>query len=270
MRFVCSLENTTLSLGVFSNDQLLFRAHMATDRNKTADEYQVLLSNLLALNGVTPAEISDAIVASVVRPLNDVVSQAICQLIQVRPLFVGPGVKTGLDIKTDIPSQVGADIVANAVGALGQHAGPLVFIDFGTATTVTAINEKGELCGVLICPGVRISLDALSAQTTDLPGLSLEAPRRLFGRNTIDAMLSGVIYGHASMVEGLLDRIADTWNNKELTVMVTGRHAEKIMPHLRTKKAVHHDPDLTFKGLRRIFQLNDRRKASKPGSDPSL
>ncbi len=267
MLFACCMENTLISIGVFRGERLLFHSAVSTDKDRTADEYSIIFRDLLSLHRVPCASIQDAILASVVRPLNETLTQAIGQLFNIKPLLVGPGVKTGLDIKTDMPSQVGADLVANAVGALSLTVPPLVIIDLGTATTLTAINNKGELCGVMICPGVRSSLDALSAKTTELPGIDLYLPRHLLGRNTIDAMLSGVIYGHAAMIDGLLDRITDEWNNKTLMVLATGTFAEKIIPHCRVDHTIRTEPNLTLMGLLRIFQQNDRRKAEgKPGT----
>lgn len=255
MLFVCNIENTNISIGVMHGDKLLFDARIATACERSVDEYALLIASLLAMHQVPVASIHGAILASVVRPLDVLLSRAIEQLLQVKPLVVGPGVKTGLNIKTDIPSQVGADIVANAVGALTLADSPLVFVDFGTATTLTGINEKGELCGVIICPGVRSSLDALSERAAELPGIALDSPRRLFGKNTIDAMESGVILGHASMVDGLLDRIAAAWNNNDLTILATGGYADIIIPHCRYGDQIRHEPHLAFWGLRKIYGL---------------
>jgi type III pantothenate kinase len=266
MLFVCNVENTNITVGVMEGVEILFDARIATACERSADEYALLIASLLAMHQVSPAAIHGAILASVVRPLGALLSQATEQLMQIKPLLVGPGVKTGLNIKTDIPSQVGADIVANAVGALTLAESPLVFVDFGTATTLTGINEKGELCGVIICPGVRSSLDALSDQAAELPSIALESPRHLFGKNTIDAMESGVILGHASMVDGLLDRIAGAWNNNDLTIIATGGHADKIIPHCRYKDQIRSEPHLAFWGLRKIYGLNGINRDIKAGA----
>ncbi len=260
MLLVISIENTTTALGVYDEDRLRLRASLATSRERSADEYAVLIASLLAMHRLPADEVRAAIIASVVRPLSATLGEAVRQLTGIQPLLVGPGVRSGLNIKTDIPSQVGADIVANAVGALALAESPLIVVDFGTATTLTAINEHGELCGVIICPGVRSSLDALSSHAADLPGIALESPRRLLGKNTIDAMTSGIVYGQAAMVDGLLDRIAATWNNKKPTVIATGAHAAAIVPWCRDQAAIRLEPDLTLAGLNRIYQLNDRLK----------
>ena len=172
----------------------------------------------------------------------------------------GPGVRTGLDIRTDIASQLGADIVANAVAALSLAPAPLVFVDFGTATTLTGINAGGELCGVLICPGVRTSLDALSGAAAELPRIAVDGPKHLFGKNTVDSMTSGAVFGHAAMVDGLLDRVAAEWGLSELTVLATGSWADRIVPFCSGRHGIRFQPDLTLRGLRRIAEMNARAK----------
>lgn len=260
MLFACSIENARINLGVFDGDRLVFESSITTDSSKSVDEYAILLRGIFDLYQVALASIDGAIIASVVRPMNAVLIQVIEKLMGIRPLLVGPGVKTGLNIKTDIPSQVGGDIVANAVAAVSQAKGPLVFIDFGTATTLTGINAQGELCGVLICPGVRSSLDALSANAAELPKIALESPKSVLGRNTIDSMTGGIIIGTAAMIDGLLDRIATEWNQTPLTVIATGAYADRIIPYCRSSHPVRHEPSLTLKGLRLIHLVNERNK----------
>jgi len=260
MLFCCDIGNTDISFGVFDGDAMVFDSKIAASYEKSVDEYAILISGVFAMYHVALSAIDGAIISSVVRPLTSTMSRAIEKLMQVKSLLVGPGVKTGLNIKTDIPSQMGADIVANAVAATSLAAGPLVFIDLGTATTLTAINDNGELCGVLITPGVRSSLDALSAQAADLPCISLDSPRTLLGKNTIVSMVSGTVYGYASMIDGLLDRIANEWNTEKLTVIATGGLAEKILPYCRSRHHIQCEPDLTLLGLKKIYQLNARHK----------
>lgn len=262
MLLACMIDNTHVTVGVFDGERLVFDACLSTLRERTDDEYAILVSGLLAMHQVAPAGIDAAILGSVVRPLNAALFRTIERLTGVKPLLVGPGLKTGLNIKTEIPSQLGADIVASAVAARTLSKGPLVFIDFGTATTLTGINAQDELCGVLICPGVRSSLDALSAKAAELPAIALESPRTLLGRNTIDAMASGVVYGHAAMVDGLLDRIAAAWGlggaESPLAVLATGSLAELVVPHCQGAHSIRIVPGLTLLGLRKIHQLNQR------------
>ena len=260
MLFACTIENADIELGVFNGDRLTCKARLATSRERSADEYAILLNSIFQMNRITPSSINGVIIASVVRPLNDTICEAIEKLMHIKPLIVGPGVKTGLNIKTDIPSQVGADIVANAVAAAMMAKRPLVIIDFGTATTMTGINAAGELSGVLIGPGVQTSLDALSERAAELPCVALDNPGALFGKNTNESMTSGFVFGTAAMIDGLLDRIAKLWNTENLTIVATGRLAEKIIPHCTGGRTIRHEPNLALQGLRLIHQLNDRRK----------
>jgi len=274
MLFVCDIGNTNISLGVFDGDTLVFHSKIATSVEKSVDEYAILISGVFAMYRVSVSLIDGAAVSSVVRPLNTRISQAIVRLMQVKPILLGPGVKTGLNIKTDMPSQMGADIVANAVAAselssiasaeLSSIASadrlPVVIVALGTATTLTAINKSGELCGVLICPGVLTSLSALSEKASELPYISLEKPRALLGKNTLDSMLSAVIYGNASMIDGLLDRISAEWDNVHLNVIATGSLAEAILPYCTKGRQILYEPNLTLLGLKKIYQINSCHK----------
>lgn len=260
MLFCCDIGNTNITFGVFDGDSMVFDSKIASSYEKSVDEYAIILSGIFAMYHVDLSLIDGAVISSVVRPLNLIISSAVEKLIQIKPLFVGPGVKTGLNIKTDIPSQLGADIVANAVAAISLKTCPMVVLDFGTATTLTAINEHGELSGVLIYPGVRSSLDALSSHAAELPRISLDKPKVLLGKNTIDSMVSGIIYGNASMIDGLLERIADEWGTKELTVIATGGLADMILPYCRGGHKIHVETNLTIFGLKKIYDVNIRHK----------
>lgn len=260
MLFACDIGNTNISFGVFDGDTMVFDSKIATSYEKSVDEYAILVSGVFAMYHVALSAIDGAIISSVVRPLNSTLSHAVEKITLIKPLLVGPGVKSGLNIKTDIPSQMGADIVANAVAATSLEKCPMVILDLGTATTLTAINGLGELCGVLIYPGVRSSLDALSAQAAELPRISLDKPRVLLGKNTIDSMVSGSVYGNASMIDGLLDRIAEEWGTKELTVIATGGLADVILPYCRCGHKIHVEPNLTLLGLKKIYDVNYRHK----------
>lgn len=261
MLMACNIGNTNIMLGLFAEDELVFQANLATTRERSPDEYAILLNGLLDMRKISPAQIEGVAIASVVRPLNDVIAAAIGRLCDVDPLIVGPGVKTGLNIKTDIPSQIGADIVANSVAASDLAGNPLVVLAMGTATTLTGINAAGELSGVMICPGVGSSMDALSAQAAELPRVALERPRNLLGRNTVDSMVSGIINGNAAMIEGLLQRVATEWDVDRLTVVATGGYAAKIIPFIHSGHRIIHEPDLALFGLKKIYNLSRRRKS---------
>lgn len=260
MLLACDIGNTNISIGVFTDDDIVFHSKIATVYDKSADEYAILLKGILSMYGMAAADIDGAVLSSVVRPLNDKIIAAVVKLTRITPLMVGPGVKTGLNIKTDIPSQIGADIVANAVAAAAIADFPIIVVALGTATTLTGINSDGELCGVLICPGVSSSLKALSAHAAELPQVALEKPKGLFGKNTIDAMVSGIVFGNASMIEGLLDRFSAEWDELSLTVVVTGGHADSILPYINSDHKIMHEPNLTLFGLKKIYQLSRRHK----------
>lgn len=260
MLLVCDVGNTNVSVGVFDREILLFHSKLSTVLDRSSDEYALLFSGVMTMNHVDSSAIDGAIISSVVRPLSAIIYQAIETLCGVRPLQVGPGVKTGLNIKTDIPSQIGADLVANAVGATHLSPCPLVIIALGTATTLTVISENCELCGVIICPGVRSSLDALSESAADLPCIALDSPKSLLGRNTIDSMQNGIIYGSASMVDGLIDRIKDEIKREDMYIIATGGLADKIIPYCKESHKIRIEKNLTLLGLKKIFDFHSHRK----------
>lgn len=261
MILAVSIENTFISFGVFHQEELVMDTKLTTNESRSVDEYAILLSGMLAMNKITARSIDGAIISSVVRPLNDTLRRAVEKLTGICPLLLGPGIKTGLSIKTDFPSQLGGDIVANAVACSVFARPPFVIVDFGTATTLTGIDHKGELCGVVICPGALSALNALSAQAAELPRVAVDKPRDLFGKNTNDSMTSGIVYGHAAMVDGLLDRIAEAWDTDDLKVIATGDLAEKILPYSKRNGKIVTEPHLTLTGLMRIYSLNSRNKS---------
>ncbi len=261
MLLTVSIENTFISFGVFSGNELVMEAQVATNEGRSIDEYAILLSGMLTMNGISCLDIDGAIISSVVRPLNDVLRRAIEKLTGVLPLMLGPGVKTGLSLKTDFPAQLGGDLVANAVASIALIKPPFVILDLGTATTLTGIDQKGELCGVIICPGAVSALSALSLQTAELPRIAVDTPRDLLGKNTNDSMTSGIVYGHAAMIDGLLDRIAEAWDTDDLKVIATGELTGKILPYSKRSGKIVTEPHLTLTGLMRIYSLNSRNRS---------
>jgi type III pantothenate kinase len=262
MVFVSDLSNSSITLAVFASDgKLVFRSDITSDRRKSKDEYFLLLNSIFDLYQVDPSIIEGAIISSVVPPLSNVFSKAIEMLIDRRPLLVGPGVKTGLDIKIDHHSQLGSDLVANTVAALDLYKKPFTVIDMDdTATTFTAVNMSGELCGVIILPGVRISLDALSASAAELPYISLVSPKALLGTNTVDSMNSGMIFGSASMLDGLIQRLSEEFSVTEMNVIATGGIASYIIPYCSHE--IIYNPDLVLEGLFTIYKRNQRKNKS--------
>lgn len=256
MILALSVENTNLILGVFAGESLLFHARMATDRNKTGDEYAISFKSILDIHGICVADIDGAIVASVVPALINEIKAALRLMLKKEPMVVGPGVKTGLNIQTDNPATLGTDQVVNGVAAAAEYPCPLIVVDLDTATTLLAVNEKRAFVGSIIAPGAAVSAEALAAACDQLPRISMEAPGEVIGKNTIDCMKSGVIFGTAAMLDGLVNRMEQQMG-KSCTVIATGTLAETIVPHCTREMQI--DQELLLKGLRRIYERNKRK-----------
>ncbi len=257
MLLAVDIGNSSVALGVFDpNGNLTFQCRVEASEGKSADEYAVLFHSLFALRGVDPSTVDACILSSVVPPVTHAVSRAVESLVGCRPLIVGPGVKTGLNIRVDVQTQLGSDLVADAVAALSEFSAPMVVVNMGTVTTLSAIRRDGTLEGVVIAPGVRISMDALARSGSELPDISVATPKHVVGKNTQDSMRSGVLYGHAAMLDGMISRIGEELGEDALTVVCTGGLAETVLPYCRTKSVYR--PDLTLKGLYLIAQKNKR------------
>lgn len=254
MLLTLDLGNTNLVIGLMQHGQVLHTARLATDRSQTAHGLLLQLRQLLDVFGLTPDSIHHGILSSVVPELTLQVAQAAQMLLGREVLIVGqPGVLTGLQTDIDQPQSLGADRIADAVGALQQYPVPLMIIDMGTATTVSIIDQRGHHIGGMIIPGARTSLQSLSQHASQLPFITIQAPSHLIGRNTVECMQSGIVYGYASMIDGLIDRISHEMQS-ELTVVATGGLSQLIIPCCHHH--IHYDPDLLLKGLYRIFTLS--------------
>jgi type III pantothenate kinase len=253
MLIAVDVSNTNTKVGVYDGDHLVEHWRLRTDPERTADEYAVFLRGLLAQRGGTLEQIRGAIVASVVPPLNDTIEELMRTLFGVTPVFVGPGVRTGISITVDNPKEVGADRIVNSVAAFERARGAAIVVDMGTATTFDYVTAKGEYAGGLIVPGIGISLDALGARTAKLPRVELVRPPRVVGRNTIHAIQGGVIFGYTALVDGLVERIRRE-NDPAARVFATGGMAHLIQPESTTIEEV--DEYLTLDGLRIIYDRN--------------
>ncbi len=253
MVLTIDIGNTNITLGGFEEDTLIFVASMSTDLAKTEDEYASKILSILALYGVERTRIQGAILSSVVPPLNAVIKKAVSFLYGVEPLVVGPGVKTGINIHCDMPSSVGSDIICACVAAHTIHGSPSLVIDMGTATNMMVMNRKGAFIGVSIIPGVQTGLDALSEKTAQLPKVALDAPRSVIAKNTADCMKSGAIFGHACLVDGMIDRITEEVG-EDLPVYATGALASVIIGHCTHEIAL--DEHLVLKGLHILYKKN--------------
>lgn len=256
MILTLSVENTNLVLGVFAGENLLFTSRIATDRSRTGDEYAIAFRSILDLHGISAGEIQGGIISSVVPALINEIKAALRLILGKEPLVVGPGVKTGLNILMDNPAALGSDLVVNAVAAAAEYPAPLIVVDLDTATTLCAVNEKKSFVGTVIAPGAALSAAALADACDQLPRISLEAPREIIGKNTIDSMKSGAVFGTAAMLDGLVSRM-EAQLGGNCTVIATGSLAEIIAPHCSRNVMV--DQRLLLKGLRRIYEKNVKR-----------
>ncbi|MTI82167.1 MAG: type III pantothenate kinase [Firmicutes bacterium] len=252
MILVVDIGNTNTVLGVYNNDDLVAHWRISTERNRTADEYGMLLNNLFQHAGLNMKSIQAVVVSSVVPPMIHNLEKMSTRYFNVYPMVVGPGVKTGMPIKMDNPREVGADRIVNAVAGYKMYGGPLVIVDFGTATTFCAVNQKGEYVGGVIAPGIGISTEALFAHAAKLPRVELKHPPSALGKNTIHAMQSGIVFGYAGLVDEIVRRIKTEIG--ECKVIATGGLAELIAKETSTINAV--EPLLTLIGLRIIYQRN--------------
>lgn len=253
MILAVDIGNTNIVVGCIEEGNILFEARMATDRLKTSDQYCVELKSLLSLYEVSPKNISGSIVSSVVPPVLNSIKTAIYKLTGGDCLVVGPGIKTGMNIRMDNPLEVGSDLIVASVAAIAEYGAPLLLVDMGTATTVTAVDESGAFIGGCICPGVKISMQALTDRTAQLPGISLDEPEHAIGKNTRDSMRSGIMFGAAAMIDGLLDRMeAEMGGN--VKAIATGGLSKYIIPMCRRK--LIYDRSLMLKGMWLIYQRN--------------
>lgn len=256
MILTIDIGNSNIVLGGVRGEDIVFEARLRTEATKTSDQYCVDLKILLDVYDVRPEDIEGCIISSVVPQVLNSFQSAIKKLTGKASLVVGPGIKTGLDIRLENPGQTGADLVVADVAALREHKPPLIVIDMGTATTMSVLDENGAHIGGCIIPGVRISMDALTDKTALLPGLQLDQPKRAIGRNTIDAMRSGIMMGTASMLDGMVERMEQELGSKT-TVIATGGIAKFIVPLCKTPMV--YDKDLLIKGLAALYRDNKKK-----------
>ncbi len=253
MILAIDIGNTNIVIGCTQEEQVHFVERVSTNTSKTELEYVVEFKTLFDLYRIKMEEITGCIISSVVPPLTNIVKAAMQKLLRTTPMVVGPGLKTGLNILMDNPAQVGSDLIVNAVAALKYYEAPIIIIDMGTATTISVVDQKKNYVGGMILPGVRISLDTLTSRTSQLPRISLEAPKKIIGKNTIDCMKSGIILGQASCLDGMIGRIREELGYP-LNVVATGGLAGCIVPHCR--ETIVCDNELTLKGLDIIYRKN--------------
>lgn len=258
MLFVMDVGNSHSVLGLYEGEALRAHWRLLTRAYGTADELRIQIGMLLGQEGVSPGSIRGSCVSSVVPQLNSACADVSERMFGAPPVMVGPGIKTGVILQVENPKEVGADRIANAVAAVDEYPGPLVVVDFGTATTFDVLTAKAEFRGGVIVPGVQLSADALFENCAKLPRVDISTPPQVIGRDTVSNIRSGLTYGYADLVDGLVRRIGEEMRETP-TVVATGGLAGLIAELSSTIE--HVDPFLTLKGLRRIYMKNEREIA---------
>lgn len=255
MLLVIDVGNSNTVIGLYEEDRLAGSWRVATTNYRTADELQILFLMLLQSEGFARTAISGCCISSVVPQLNLALQQMSRNAFGVEPLMVEPGIKTGLKLQIDNPKEVGADRIVNSVGAIEEYEGALIIIDFGTATTFDVVTAKAEWCGGVIVPGIELSASALFEHTAKLPRVEIAAPPSVIGRDTVSNIRSGLVYGYADLVDGLVRRISAEMEDTP-TVIATGGLAGTMSQVATSIQVV--DPLLTLKGLRAVYRKNPR------------
>lgn len=253
MILAIDIGNTNIVIGCIDNKQTYFIERLSTVRTKTELEYAVDIKTVLDIYHIKKSDVEGCIISSVVPQITNIAKLAAEKILKKNVMVLGPGIKTGLNIQMDHPASLGADLVADAVAAISEYPVPLIVIDMGTATTASVVDENKNYIGGMILPGVRVSLDALTSRASQLSGISIDEPKRVIGKNTIECMKSGVLYSNAGALDGIIERIEEELGQKA-TVIATGGLAKKIVPYC--KKQVILDEDLLLKGLLVIYEKN--------------
>jgi type III pantothenate kinase len=253
MLLCIDIGNTNIKLGLFCDSEMRAHWRISTDRTRLADEYAMLLFDLFSTGGIQPKEISGCAISSVVPALTQVFAEISKRYLNQQPLVMGPDTKTGMKILTEYPVEVGADLVMNALAARHLYGSPVIVIGFGTATTFVAVSAEGDIIGVAIAPGVATSGDSLFRATSTLPQVSLNRPASVLGKNTVQSLQAGFVFGFAGLVEELVKRIKTEMGGQP-RVIATGGLAEVILPETISIEVV--EPDLALVGLRLLYEFN--------------
>ncbi len=253
MILAVDIGNSNIVMGCIDGDKILFRERVSTNRIATDLEYAVTIKTALDMHGMTPATLTGAIVSSVVPSVTNTFKRAVEKYVGIKPMVVGPGIKTGLSIRIDNPAQLGSDLVVGAVAAIAEYPCPQIIIDMGTATTLSVVDSNRNYLGGMITTGTAVSADALISRTSQLPKIPLEVPKKVIGSNTVDCLKSGIMYANACAIDGMIERIEEELGQK-CTVIATGGIATAITPLCKRKIIL--DDDLLLKGLMLIYNKN--------------
>lgn len=253
MILAIDMGNTNIVIGGIDEQRIFFLERITTDRGRTDLEYAVNIKNILEIHKIEPGTIEGSIISSVVPPLNNTLFSAVWKITGQKSILVKHSMNTGLLIDMDNPQSVGADLIVDSVAAMEEYPLPLAVIDMGTATTIFIVDEEKKFIGGIIHPGLRVSLDSLSSRTAQLPHINLEYPSKIISKNTIESMRSGILYGHAGMIDGCISHMEQELQ-KELTVIATGGLAQFIAPLCHHEIIV--DDNLLLKGLLRLYRRN--------------
>lgn len=256
MLLVIDVGNTNIVFGVYEGKELLYDWRIATEKDRTSDEYGLLFEQIFKYHGIDPKEVEDVIISSVVPPLMHTLPAMSTKYFGIEPIVVGPGVKTGMNIKYDNPREVGADRIVNAVAAYELYGGPLIIVDVGTALTFCAVSKEGDYLGGAIAPGIKISTEALFMRTAKLPKVEIVKPDKVIAKNTANSIQSGVVYGYIGMVDYIVEKMIEEMNpnGDKVNVIGTGGFSTLIASESRYIETI--DKLLTLKGLRIVFERN--------------
>ena len=256
MLLTIDIGNTNITMGVYNKDELVFVSRLATDRSKTPDQYAVEFKQIFSLSEMPCNSFEGAAISSVVPELSGAMSSAVERVTGCKPMILGPGIKTGMNILIDNPAQLGADLLAGCVGAAALYPLPCLVIDLGTASKISVIDKNGAFCGCTIAPGIGISLDALSARTSQLPAISLKTPAKAIGKNTIDSMQSGTVFGYASMIDGMCEKLEEELGEKVASRVATGGLAKDLTKSC--KQEIIFNRELILYGLKVLYEKNKK------------
>ena len=258
MLLVIDVGNTHIVFGGFEGKKLIYDWRISSDKEKTSDEYGLLFDQIFQYNGIDRSEVSDIIISSVVPTLMHTLPAMSQRYFNIDPVVIGPGVKTGMNIKYDNPKEVGADRIVNAVAAYERYGGPVIIVDFGTANTFCFVNKEGEYLGGVIAPGIKISSEALFLRTAKLPKVEILKPERVIGKNTVESIQSGLVYGYIGMVDSIIERMIEEMKLKREEVKIVSTGGFSTIIGNESKYIQYSDKFLTLEGLRIIYERNKK------------